>query len=86
MAGHEECMKFVCERGGSVGIDCLHAANEADAMGVEVPACDMSAALQTYSSNASYLPYCRRIPTFMLTPCLRGMLSSLLPWFLRSRA
>ncbi len=55
-------------------------------MGVEVPACDMSAALQTYSSNASYLPYCRRIPTFMLTPCLRGMLSSLLPWFLRSRA
>jgi hypothetical protein len=29
--------------------------------------CVISAALQAYSSNVSYLPHCRRIPTFMLT-------------------
>jgi hypothetical protein len=39
--------------------------------GVEVPACVLSAALWTYSSNVSCLPHCRRIPTFMLTACLR---------------
>jgi hypothetical protein len=39
--------------------------------GVQVPACVLSVALQTYPSNVFCLPHCRRIPTFMLTACLR---------------
>jgi hypothetical protein len=42
-----------------------------DPIGVEVPACLISAALQTYRSNVSDLPHCRRILTFMLTAWLR---------------
>jgi hypothetical protein len=42
-----------------------------DSIGVEAPACVISAALQTYCSNVSYLPHCRRIPTFKLTAGLR---------------
>src|SRR6266404_1642090 len=38
-----------------------------DSIGVGAPACVISAALQTYSSNVSYLPHCGRIPTFNLT-------------------
>jgi hypothetical protein len=29
----------------------------------------------------SYLPHCRRIPTFMLTACLKGTVSRLMPCF-----
>jgi hypothetical protein len=39
--------------------------------GVQVPACVLSAALQTYPPNVFCLPHCRRIPTFMLAACLR---------------
>jgi len=52
-----------------------------DPIGVKVPACVISAALWTYSSNLSYLPYCRRIPTFMLAACLKGTVSRLMPCF-----
>jgi hypothetical protein len=39
---------------------------------IEVPACLISAALQTYRTNVSDPPHCRRIRTFMLTAWLRG--------------
>jgi len=33
---------------------------------IQVPACLISAALQTYRTNVSGLPHCKRIRTFML--------------------
>jgi hypothetical protein len=39
---------------------------------IQVPACLISAALQTYRSNVTDLPHCGRIRTFMLTAWLRG--------------
>ena len=39
---------------------------------IQVPACLISAALQTYRRNVSDPPHCRRIRTFMLTAWLRG--------------